>query len=169
LAANDAYLYFPDAALSFQSTVGVEISEVKTPKLYMLMRRVLTDAALSTYTAKHHYKRKRPFMVNNTPTCTPDDEEILRKDGSYPSGHAAIGWTWALVFTELVPVKMNAILKRGYDFGESRVICNVHWHSDVAAGRVMGAATVARLHGNAGFRRDLEAAKREIVNLARPQ
>ncbi|MGC3947767.1 MAG: phosphatase PAP2 family protein [Chryseolinea sp.] len=164
-ATNDAYLYFPDAALSFQSTVGVEISEAKTPHLYLLMRRMLTDAALSTYTAKNHYKRKRPFVVNNTQTCTPADEEQLRKDGSYPSGHTAIGWAWALMFTELFPSKMNAILKRGYEFGESRVICDVHWHSDVEAGRVMGAATFARLQANKTFQADLAAARKEIAKL----
>ena len=169
LATDDAYLYFPDAALSFQSTVGIEISESKTPRLYMLMRRVLTDAALSTYTAKNHYKRSRPFMVNNTPTCTPADEEILRKDGSYPSGHTAIGWAWALVFTEVFPAKTNAILKRGYEFGESRVVCNVHWHSDVVMGRVVGAAAVARLHANATFQRDLAATKTEVARLVTPQ
>ena len=144
LATSDAELNFPAAVRSFESTLGIEISETKTPKLYILMRRVLTDAALSTYTAKNYYKRKRPFMVNNTPVCTPADTALLRKDGSYPSGHTAIGWAWALIFCEIFPAKTDTILKRGYAFGESRVICNVHWHSDVEMGRVMGAAAVAR-------------------------
>ncbi|HEX5170552.1 MAG TPA: phosphatase PAP2 family protein, partial [Cyclobacteriaceae bacterium] len=112
-ATNDAILYFPAAVKSFESTVGIEISETKTPELYVLMRRVLTDAALATYAAKIHYKRKRPFMVNNTPICTPEDETLLRKDGSYPSGHAAVGWAWALVFCEIFPAKTDAILQRG--------------------------------------------------------
>ena len=46
LATTDAELHFPDAVKSFESTLGMEISETKTPKLYVLMRRVLTDAAL---------------------------------------------------------------------------------------------------------------------------
>ncbi len=161
-AVTDAELYFPAAVKSFEPTLGIEISEAKTPKLYVLMRRVLTDATLSVYSAKNNYKRKRPFMVNNTPMCTPKDEELLRKDGSYPSGHTSIGWAWALVFTEIFPAKTDAILQRGYAFGESRVICNVHWHSDVEMGRVMGAAAVARLHNNSGFQKDLADAKEEI-------
>ncbi len=161
-ATNDAILYFPEAVKSFESTLGIEISETKTPNLYVLMRRVLTDAALSTHTAKNNYKRKRPFMVNNTPICTPDNEALLRRDGSYPSGHTAIGWAWALVFSEIFPEKTDAILQRGYAFGESRVICNVHWHSDVEMGRVMGAAAVARLHANPTFQSDLAAAKKEV-------
>lgn len=166
LATSDAELYFPEAAKSFESTVGIQISEGKTPKLYVLMRRVLTDAALSTYTAKNQYKRKRPFMINNTPICTPQDSALLQKDGSYPSGHTAIGWAWALVFCEIFPAKTDAILKRGYAFGESRVICNVHWHSDVEMGRVMGSAAVAKLHGNPGFQNDLIAAKEEVRKLS---
>lgn len=161
-ATNDAILYFPEAVKSFESTLGIEISETKTPNLYVLMRRVLTDAALSTHTAKNNYKRKRPFVVNNTPICTPDNEALLRRDGSYPSGHTAIGWAWALVFSEIFPEKTDAILQRGYAFGESRVICNVHWHSDVEMGRVMGAAAVARLHANPTFQSDLAAAKKEV-------
>jgi len=165
LATSDAELNFPAAVRSFESTLGIEISETKTPKLYILMRRVLTDAALSTYTAKNYYKRKRPFMVNNTPVCTPADTAFLRKDGSYPSGHTAIGWAWALIFCEIFPAKTDTILKRGYEFGESRVICNVHWHSDVEMGRVMGAAAVARLHANPNFLKDLAAAQEEIRKL----
>jgi acid phosphatase (class A) len=105
VATNDAELNFPAAVKSFESTLGIEINEAKTPKLYVLMRRVLTDAALSTYTAKNYYKRKRPFIVNNTPVCTPADTALLRKDGSYPSGHTAIGWAWALIFVRFFPQK----------------------------------------------------------------
>ena len=39
----------------------------------------------------------------------------------------------------------------------------MHWHSDVVAGRLMGAAAVARLHANEQFMIDLEAAKAEII------
>ena len=51
----------------------------------------------------------------------------------------------------------------GRAFSESRVICNVHWHSDVVEGRLMGAATVARLHGDPAFRAELEASKAELA------
>ena len=163
LAAEDAELMFPEAAGAFSCALGIPITEMGTPHLYMLLRRTLADAALSTYTAKNHYQRKRPFMKNNEPTCTPDDEELLRKDGSYPSGHTAIGWAWALILTEIAPDRADAILARGRAFGESRNICNVHWHSDVAEGRFMGAAAVARLHADPAFRAELEAAKNELA------
>ncbi len=165
LAIKDANLHFPEAANAFADALGFEITEAKTPYLYQLLHRTLTDAGLSTYAAKNHYQRKRPFMRNNQPIGTPEDEEALRKDGSYPSGHTAIGWAWALILTEIVPEQTDAILKRGYEFGQSRIICNVHWQSDVDAGRIIGAATVARLHADAEFLADLKAAKAEVATI----
>ena len=165
LAAGDAELRFPEAAGVFSCALGIPITEKDTPHLYMLLRRTLADAGLSTYTAKNGYRRQRPFMVNEAPICTPDEEELLRMDGSYPSGHTAIGWAWALILTEIAPGRADAILARGRAFGESRVVCNVHWHSDVLEGRFMGAAAVARLHADPAFRAEVEAAKQEVEAL----
>ena len=135
----------------------------RTPRLYALLGKAFVDVGLSTYRAKTHYQRVRPFAMHNGSTCTPDDEEMLRKDGSYPSGHSAVGWGWALILTEVFPDHADAILQRGWAFGESRVVCNVHWQSDVDAGRVMAGATVARLHAVPAFETDLEAAKAEVA------
>lgn len=161
LATDDANLMFPETAGTFSCALGIPVTEKETPHLYMLLRRSAADAGLSTYTAKKHYQRKRPFMMNGQPVCTPEEEELLRKDGSYPSGHTALGWAWALILTEIAPDRADAILARGRAFGESRNVCNAHWHSDVAEGRFMGAATVARLHADPVFRAELEAAKSE--------
>ena len=113
LATEDADLRFPSAAGTFSCALGIPITEKDTPHLYMLLRRTLADAGLSTYTAKNQYQRTRPFMVNGGPICTPEEEEGLRKDGSYPSGHTAIGWAWALILTEIAPDRADAILARG--------------------------------------------------------
>jgi len=164
-ATQDAVLVFPEALNAFNSVLEVQISEANTPHLYMILRRTLADAGLSTYAAKNHYQRERPFMVNNTPICTPEDEAALRKDGSYPSGHTAIGWAWALILTEVFPEQADVILERGKQFGISRNVCNVHWHSDVVYGRMMGASAVAILQSNTDFRIDLTAAKEEIKTL----
>lgn len=163
LATEDANLMFPQAAGTFSCALGAPITEQDTPHLYMLLRRTLADAGLSTYTAKNHYQRTRPFVINKEPTCTPDEEALLMKDGSYPSGHTAIGWAWALILCEIAPEQTDAILARGRAFGQSRVICNVHWHSDVVEGRFMGAAAVARLHADPGYRAEIEAAKAELA------
>lgn len=164
-AKKDAVLYFPEATEAFNIILETKISEETTPHLYMILRRTLADAGGCTYGVKNKYQRKRPFMVNDTPICTPEEEEMLRGDGSYPSGHTAIGWAWALILAEVFPDQADVILKRGIEFGISRNVCNVHWHSDVVAGRMMGAAAVARLHANEQFMIDLKAAKAEISEI----
>jgi acid phosphatase (class A) len=162
-ATKDANLRFPAAAETFSCALGAPITPEATPRLYMLMRRSLVDAGLSTYTAKDHYQRTRPFVVFKETSCTPAEEAALAKDGSYPSGHAALGWGLALLLTELAPERADALLARGEAFGQSRVICGVHWQSDVNAGRLVAAGAIAKLHADATFRADVEAAKGELA------
>ena len=163
LAALDADLNFPAAAGTFSCTLGSAITAEDTPTLYRLLIKVMSDAGAATGAAKDKYQHARPFMLDGEPTCRPSDEARLRKNGSYPSGHTSIGWAWALVLAEIAPDRAEAILERGRAFGESRLVCNAHWGSDVLEGRIVGTATVAREHGNPEFRADVAAARDEYV------
>ncbi|CAD7746230.1 hypothetical protein LMG31887_45900 [Xanthomonas hydrangeae] len=163
LATQDAALTFPAAASHFSCALGVQIDQTHTPHLLRLLERSIRDASSSTSAAKARYQRPRPFMRNDQPMCTPADDAALRKNGSYPSGHTAIGWSWGLILAELAPAQRDALLARGRAFGDSRLVCNVHWQSDVLQGRIMGAATVAALHDNSEFQKDLAGARRDIA------
>jgi acid phosphatase (class A) len=138
------------------------ISAADAPGLLVLLRRSVADVGAAVTPTKKLYQRKRPFLVNEQPICVPGSEESTGRDGSYPSGHTATGWLWALILTEIAPDRTDAVLARGWEFGQSRAVCNVHWQSDVTQGRVVGAALVARLHANEEFRADLESAREEI-------
>lgn len=164
LAHADDNLKFPKAADVFSCALDMPISQEATPHLNMLLRRTLLDAGLSTYGAKDHYKRQRPFAALKEGTCAPASEAALAKDGSYPSGHAALGWAWGLVLTGIAPDKADAVLQRAHAFGQSRIICGVHWQSDVDSGRVMGAAAVARLQSDTTFTTQLALARQEIAD-----
>ncbi|MFO1266378.1 MAG: phosphatase PAP2 family protein [Rubrivivax sp.] len=166
-AAADAELKFPAAARAFSCALGFEPSEAGTPHLTMLLRRTLTDAGLATYAAKNRYARQRPFAALAEKSCTPLEEAFLARDGSYPSGHAAIGWAWALVLSEAAPARRDALLRRGYAFGQSRVACGVHWQTDVDAGRVVGAAAVSALRSNPLFTAQLALAGKEVAAKAK--
>ena len=160
LATRDADLTFPNAAGVFACALGMPVSEAATPHLNMLLRRVRADASRANDTAKDHFKRRRPYVALGDASCTPAEKH---RDDSYPSGHASIGWAWALALAEIAPERGDAILARGLAFGRSRVVCGVHWASDVEAGRIVGAATVSRLHANPVFTAQAAAARREIA------
>jgi acid phosphatase (class A) len=165
LAMADAELFGPQATSALSCAAGIAIGPETTPKLDRMLRRVMPDLGLATYGAKLRYQRKRPFVVNLEANCTPALQAQLAKDGSYPSGHSAIGWGWGLILAELLPERTSQLVARGGEFGDSRRICNVHWLSDVEAGRTVASATVARLHGDPVFRRDLEAVRKEVQRI----
>ncbi|WP_199555162.1 acid phosphatase [Sandaracinobacteroides hominis] len=167
LAAADADLSsWAHIVSSFEPIVGTSLSDGSNPHTEMLLRRSIADAGVSTGKAKAHYQRVRPFVENNVGTCRPQDEPALRKDGSYPSGHTAIGWMMALVLTDLFPDKADAILQRGYDFGQSRVVCRAHWMTDTVSGRTISAATYARLQSDPTFKAQRELARAELAKVA---
>jgi acid phosphatase (class A) len=159
LAAKDADLTFPHAAATFSCALDLPISQEATPHLNMLLRRVRADASRANDKPKDAYKRRRPYVAHGDTSCTPKEKH---KDDSYPSGHASIGWAWALTLAEIAPERANAVLARGYAFGQSRLVCGVHWQSDIDAGRVVGASTVSRLHADPVYRAQMAGARKEI-------
>lgn len=165
-AVTDANLNDGWLDRDFSEAFGFVLTPENAPEIYKLMTNMKEDAGdLATRTAKNHYMRPRPFMVFNEPSATPADEPSLRKNGSYPSGHTSIGWATALVLAEINPARQAEIIRRGYDFGQSRVICGAHYQSDVDAGRTVGSAVVAALHADKGFQKQLSKAKKEFKKL----
>lgn len=66
------------------------------------------------------------------------------------------------MITEIAPEHSDALLQRGRAFSQSRGICGAHWESDIVYGRLIGAATVARLRANPVFTAQIQAAGLEV-------
>ena len=165
VAFSDAHVEGNGVPEAFSEAFGIEIDE-NTPEILKLVIGMREDAGdLGTREAKNHYNRQRPFSFYGEDTCNPEQQAELSTNGSYPSGHTSIGWATALVLAEINPDRQNEILKRGYEMGESRVICGYHFQSDVDAGRLTGAMTVARLHADPAFQEQLGKAKAEFKRL----
>jgi acid phosphatase (class A) len=158
-ATKDAELRFPAAAAFFSCALDMPISREATPHLNMLLRRIRMDASRANDKPKAHYQRARPYQATKETSC----EAQGRKPDSYPSGHASIGWAWALALAELAPDRADRVLARGYAYGESRAVCRMHWRSDLDAGRIVGAATIARLHADPVFVAQMAEARREVA------
>lgn len=162
-ATADSELFGDKAHAAFACAAGAAITVQDTPTLSRMMDRLVLDAGRSVSAAKDHFRRDRPLIgYDDAPICVVR-EDWMKTNSSYPSGHAAVGWAWALVLAEIAPAKASSIIARGKAFGESRVICGLHFPSDVAAGQTMGAATIARLHADPVFLADLEVARAELA------
>ena len=167
IAVNDAIWSIDNICKIYSGVLGFEISEQNAPAIY----RMLTLGLLTTDQAgklpKNHYMRTRPYVFYNEPTIYPSDEAWLRTNGSYPSGHTILGWSAALLLTEMAPDKADTIMARGYMYGQSRVIAGYHWQSDVDAARLVASAAVARLHADKRFIKLMKKARREYLKLSK--
>ncbi|HEY0960219.1 MAG TPA: phosphatase PAP2 family protein [Novosphingobium sp.] len=166
-ATLDADLFSPTATGLFSCAAGIPIESQTAPKTVAVLRKMAADLAMAVYPTKRRYQRDRPFVANKQPVCTPQDRSVLARDGSYPSGHSAIGYGWGLALSEIVPERAAQLVARGRAFGDSRRVCNVHWLSDIEEGRVVATAVVARLHAEPAFRADMDAARAEAASLVR--
>ena len=162
-AVADAAFTLDYLAKIYTRPFGMEISEKNTPEIWALLDRVFVTAALCKDKAKRRIMRNRPFVQFNEPTQIPEDEKVLRDNSSYPSGHTTQGWAIALVLAQINPERQDAILKRGFEYGESRVIVGFHFQSDVDAARTITSTLINRLNVNEDFKQQLAKAKAEFL------
>ena len=161
-ATRDAVYGLQTILTEFEEAFGMKISKENTPEIYkVLLEGTVTCDCICTV-PKSKYMRRRPFMVFNEPTLYPEDEPSLRQNGSFPSGHTILGWSAALLMTEINPDRATEILARGYRYGENRLIVGAHWQSDTDAGRLAASAAYARLHTNERFLEQMKKAREEF-------
>ena len=124
------------------------------------MTRVWSDATYYFWALKFQYNRTRPYMI---------DKRIKNLDDTnfqaYPSGHASASYVAAYVYQELLPQRKDLFVKNAYDMAYSREILGVHFPSDSEAGRIFARQFVNELLKIPAFKKDLEAAKKEIEQL----
>ena len=167
MAVGDAVWSVDNICRIFGETLGITLSEANTPAIYKMLVTGLLTTDQAGKMPKNHYMRTRPYVFYDEPTIYPGDEAWLRTNGSYPSGHTILGWSAALLLTEVAPDRSDVILARGFEYGQSRVIAGYHWQSDVDAGRLVASAAVARLHADKRFLKLMKKARKEYRKLTR--
>jgi acid phosphatase (class A) len=148
----------------FACAIGVKLDAANAPALQRMFGRSVRDAVAIVDAPKDLFARPRPFVRagGDAPICVAKTA-ALAKTASYPSGHSTLSWTWGLILAELAPDRATEIMARAREIGDSRVICGVHYVSDVEEGRVNGSVLVAALHANPEFEADLAKARAEVA------
>jgi acid phosphatase (class A) len=144
----------------FYEALGFEPeSDPELPALQKLAGRVEDDVRLHVRAAKKRFRRLRPYEIESRLDPCIDD---VRDDLSYPSGHAAFAWAMFYLLEEMVPERRTALQARAAEFARQRMICGVHFPSDLEAGREAAGRLMDSMARIPKFREDLHAAAVEL-------
>ena len=146
--------------------IGVALDPATTSATLRLLHRSVVDSERAVRRAKAVYRRPRPYASESGAVACDPAAKGSGGSTSYPSGSASTGWLWGLILAEAIPAQAGDALAFGASVGDNRVACRVHYPSDIAAGRMVGAAVFAAERSSPAFRADLELAKAELVRAA---
>jgi acid phosphatase (class A) len=146
----------------FQGALGPALDLGKLPATLKLLNEVASEEDPGSAPAKAFFHRDRPWIVDSsiTPCVTPKPTQA---HASYPSGHATRSYSMGIVLASLVPDKGQAIMARAGEFAENRLVCGMHFRSDIVAGQELGTIIALDLMQNTAFKADYEAAKAELA------
>ena len=144
----------------WQEAFGLEINPTNTPEIWNLLETSIATTDPMRKETKAFYGRQRPFerFDDSMPSHEEDD---LRGEGSYPSGHSLRGWTISLLLAQIAPQRAAEIFSRGWDYCNSRVIVGAHWQSDVDASRTAASIGFCALQGSEEFIAQMKKAQQE--------
>lgn len=150
----------------FQEAFGSPIDKKTSPVLVALLDRALEDVDATASDAKDYFHRPRPFQrlqlqrVCDKPAA-PKPEDHPTKGNGYPSGHSTHGWTVAMILARVAPDRTAALLARAELYQESRLVCGMHFPTDIEAGHEVAIAVVSHLDASREFQGDLAKARKE--------
>jgi acid phosphatase (class A) len=131
-AAQDVADETPDI---FNDAIGFDIATM--PQTSKLLGMVVQEEDEDSRVAKTYFHRLRPYSVEpSLKTC--EATKPGKVATSYPSGHATLGFSMGVVLAQLLPARSQAILARASQSAERRLICAVHYRSDIVAGQQFG-------------------------------
>jgi acid phosphatase (class A) len=146
--------------LRFAGALGTDEQSIKSlRRLNRLAQTVEETARPYVRAAKRHFRRLRPSEIE--PDITPCIEDV-QGDLSYPSGHANYGFLMGHLLSELVPERRVALEARAAEFARQRMVCGVHFPSDIEAGRIAATWLWEALRRNPRFGSDAAGAAREL-------
>lgn len=129
------------------------------PRLARLAERVEDDVRIYVRAAKDHFRRLRPYEIE--PRLEPCIENV-KGDLSYPSGHAAFAWALYFLLKDMVPERRTELEARTREYARQRMVCGVHFPSDLEAGRLAASRVMDAMSRVPRFREEFRAAAQEL-------
>jgi acid phosphatase (class A) len=145
----------------FAPTLGLKFDLDALPQTAKLLAVVENDQEIAAGRAKKQFHRHRPWIFDASLTGCPRGK-APDPLSSYPSGHATVGYAEAVVLAALMPDKAGDILARASEYAESRLVCEVHFRSDITAGQALGTAVGVMLLKSPSLQPQIEAASKEL-------
>jgi acid phosphatase (class A) len=148
-----------ESMFAFKTVFGAGFTAEALPVTAELGAHVKNEQGVVGGQLKLHYQRPRPYQTDATlhPVC-----KLKEVHDSYPSGHGLTGYLEAFTLAEMVPEKRAEILARADDYAHNRLVCGVHYASDVEASRRAAYAVFGYMLATPRFQRDLAAAREEM-------
>lgn len=163
LATAHAEIRPPLALQHFDCALGVRLGSAQTPTLNRMMGRLFHDVDTVAEAVKAMHKRPRPVAVDPARRACQTVTDASRASSSYPSGTSALAVAYGEAFAVMAPDRGPAVRSVARAIGESRLVCAMHWPSDVAEGETVGHAVFARIASSVpAFDADLAAATVEL-------
>jgi len=157
-ATRDAKDETPDI---FNDAVGFDVAT--KPETFKLLKLVVEEEDGDSKLAKAYFHRLRPYAVDpSVRACEPKKPGKVKPANSYPSGHASLAFSMGVVLASVVPEKSQAILARASEYAEHRLVCGVHYRSDIVAGQQFGTILALKLMQNPGFKAQMDLARGEL-------
>lgn len=163
LATAHAELRPPLALQHFNCALGVRLAPEATPQLTRLMQRLFQDADGAAEGIKARAFRARPVGDDPARRSCQRLTEASRRSASYPSGSSTVAVVYGEAFAALDPERAPEIRRMAHEIGQSRLVCGMHYPSDVAAGEVLGHAVFVAAAVRPDFAADLTAARAELA------
>jgi hypothetical protein len=146
----------------FAGVLGPRFDLATLPATARLMAIVRATEKDVVDRGKAHFRRARPYAVEPAlKSCKAGGDP----GSSYPSGHTSMAFAMGETLARLVPAKAEGLLGRAARYGQSRIVCEQHFRSDVSAGQALGTLIAERLMDKAAFRSAFDESKRELVRV----
>jgi acid phosphatase (class A) len=147
----------------FDCTFGFRIEAAEAPRLTAILTRVLHDANEAAELAKARGHRPRPVGDDPDRRACQVVTPAQRATASHPSGSASVGAAYGAVLAALVPDHAEALTGIGREIAVSRMVCGMHYPSDVEDGAALGESVAGAILATPAFAMDATAARVEIA------